>query len=485
LNYFLVKEDEKQHLLSLLKKKPETASHILFYGPPGTGKTSLARSLADQLGAPAYEIVRGEPNTTHNRRAAITACLNITNTGRGSLVIVDEADNLLNTQFSYFMRGETQDKGWLNELLEKPGSRMIWITNSIGGIEDSVLRRFAFSLHFRPFNRRQRGRLWENIVVENRVEKLFDPEMVDDYAGQYKVSAGVMDLAVKKAVETGQRTKVQFHKSVKLALKAHLTLTNYGVKPMDKNKIESNYSLDGLNIKGDIEAMIGQLESFDRHLRMGFDSRVMNMNLLFFGPPGTGKSELARYIAGRLDREIICKRVSDLQDKYVGEGEKNIKRAFYEAESEEAILVIDEADSLLFSRDRAVRSWEISFTNEFLIQMERFRGILVCTTNRMKDLDDASIRRFSRKVQFDYLLPEGNVVFYEKLLVSLLDSPLDGKSRAALKNIPNLTPGDFKTVRDRFAFYPAEDLSHELLLEALEEESRIKNERGCRVRIGF
>jgi hypothetical protein len=103
----------------------------------------------------------------------------------------------------------------------------------------------------------------------------------------------------------------------------------------------------------------------------------------------------------------------------------------------------------------------------------------------MRDLDDASIRRFNHKVQFDYLLPVGNVVFYEKLLVSLLDSPLDGKSRAALKNIPNLTPGDFKTVRDRFAFYPAEDLSHELLLEALEEESRIKNERGCRVRIGF
>jgi len=88
--------------------------------------------------------VRGEANTTHNRRAAILACLNMTNAGPGSLVIVDEADNLLNTQFSYFMRGETQDKGWLNELLEKPGTRIIWITNSIGGIEDSVLRRFAF-----------------------------------------------------------------------------------------------------------------------------------------------------------------------------------------------------------------------------------------------------------------------------------------------------------------------------------------------------
>ena len=211
----------------------------------------------------------------------------------------------------------------------------------------------------------------------------------------------------------------------------------------------------------------------------------MNMNLLFYGPPGTGKSELARYIADRLDRQIICKRISDLQSKWVGEGEKNIKYAFQEAEAEEAILVIDEADSLLFSRERAVRSWEISFTNEFLTQMERFRGILICTTNRMKDLDDASIRRFNHKLKFDYLLPDGNVVFYEKLLVNLIGPSLDEKSRAELKNILNLTPGDFKTVRDRFAFYTPEELSHKMLLEALKDESRIKNDHGKNVKIGY
>jgi SpoVK/Ycf46/Vps4 family AAA+-type ATPase len=231
--------------------------------------------------------------------------------------------------------------------------------------------------------------------------------------------------------------------------------------------------------------MMGRLEKFDTFLRNSNNGQIMNMNLLFYGPPGTGKSELARYIADRLDREILCKRVSDLQDKYVGEGEKNIKRAFQEAEAEDAILIIDEADSLLFNRDRAVRSWEISFTNEFLTQMERFRGILVCTTNRMKDLDDASIRRFNDKLKFDYLLPEGNVIFYEKLLAGLIDTPPDQKSRAVLKSITNLTPGDFKTVRDRFSFCPREELDHEMLLNALEDESRIKNEHDNRAKIGF
>ncbi|TET92882.1 MAG: AAA family ATPase [Desulfobacteraceae bacterium] len=109
--------------------------------------------------------------------------------------------------------------------------------------------------------------------------------------------------------------------------------------------------------------MMTQLENFDSFLRYSRTDQIMNMNLLFYGPPGTGKSELARYIGGQIDREIICKRISDLQSKYVGDGEKNIKRAFQEAESEESILIIDEADSLLFNRERAERSWEISFTN--------------------------------------------------------------------------------------------------------------------------
>ncbi|MCK5493463.1 MAG: AAA family ATPase, partial [Candidatus Omnitrophica bacterium] len=106
-DYYFIKKEERDHILNLLKKKPDTSTHILFYGSPGTGKTSFAYSLANYLKIPAYEIVRGDDNTTKNRRAAIVACQNITNGGNGSLVLVDEADNLLNTQASWFMRGET------------------------------------------------------------------------------------------------------------------------------------------------------------------------------------------------------------------------------------------------------------------------------------------------------------------------------------------------------------------------------------------
>ncbi|MBC8180427.1 ATP-binding protein [candidate division KSB1 bacterium] len=485
INYHFIGDDQIKLILRLLEEKPKTSTHILLYGPAGTGKSSFAHGLVQELGIPAYEIVREKKNTTENRRAAIIACLNMTNTGKGSIILVDEADNILNTQCSWFMRGETQDKGWLNQLLEEPGTRMIWITNHLFFIENSVLRRFAYSVHFKPFNRRQRIQLWNNILQENKAKRFFDRSNIDAFAKKYKVSAGAIDLAVKKALAVSPRSKIKLHRSVTMALDSHLTLMNYGEKPANKNEIEASYSLDGLNVQGDIKAMIDQLGKFDLFLRQSEPDKIMNMNLLFYGPPGTGKSELARYIAEKLDRGIICKRVSDLHNKYVGESEKNIKNAFEEAEAEESILIIDEADSLLFNRDRAQRSWEISFTNEFLSQMERFKGILICTTNRFEDLDNASIRRLNHKIGFNYLKPEGNIIFYKKLLLPLIKSPMNNETTEALIKIIDLSPGDFKTVRDRYSFYPGKELNHQILIGALQEEARLKKIHQGDKPIGF
>ncbi|MCP4629346.1 MAG: hypothetical protein GY850_38455 [bacterium] len=132
-----------------------------------------------------------------------------------------------------------------------------------------------------------------------------------------------------------------------------------------------------------------------------------------------------------------------------------------------------------------MRSWEISFTNEFLTQMERFRGILICTTNRVKDLDAASLRRLNHKIGFDYLTSEGNTIFYEKFLGPRASGVLDQDLQKILQTIQNLTPVDLKVVRDRFSFYPAKEIHHDLLIESLEEEARLKPEAAAKKQIGF
>ncbi len=169
----------------------------------------------------------------------------------------------------------------------------------------------------------------------------------------------------------------------------------------------------------------------------------------------------------------------------MGATEQLIRRAFEEAEREEAVLVLDEADTFLFSRDRAVRSWEISFTNEFLTQMERFRGILICTTNRMTDLDQASIRRFNHKIRFNYLTPEGNRIFYERFLGSIIKADPSGEDISSLRRLTRLAPGDFKVVRDRFAFVPGKEISHKILVQALKEEAELKMASMEKKVVGF
>ncbi len=465
---------ETDHLLKLLQGKPKTATHILLYGAAGTGKTSYARGLARKLRVPTYAIVRDQENKTETIRAAIHICLNMTGKGRGAIIIVDEADNVLNTRGAWLTRGETQDKGWLNELMEIPGARIIWITNTIENMEPSVLRRFSYSIHFRPFNRKQRIRLWETILKQNKVQGCLSRDMVARLAGRYRVSAGAIDLAVKKAVEVTIPKNPEFAEAITRALDSHQLLLNDGERPSQEDNIETCYSLEGLNVDSDTAALVKQLESFDHHFRMAEPGARRNMNLLFYGPPGTGKSELARYIAKRLDREIICKRASDILDPYVGMTERKIRTAFEDAEREEAILVIDEADTMLFNRDKAQRSWEISFTNEFLTRMERYRGILVCTTNRLGGLDTASIRRFNHKIGFRYLTPEGNEIFYKKLLSHLACDPLGEEHKAFLHGMTNLAPGDFRVVRDQYSFHPKGQVTHRVLLDALRVEARLK-----------
>jgi AAA+ superfamily predicted ATPase len=244
--------------------------------------------------------------------------------------------------------------------------------------------------------------------------------------------------------------------------------------------------LDGLNLSGtDIHDLLEELTAFNEYAKKPKSVDPVSMSLLFHGPPGTGKSALARYIATHLYKEIVFKRASDVFSKWVGDTEKNIREAYEEANSKEAVLIFDEADSLIFNRDRAEHSWELSFTNEFLTWMESFEGIQIFTTNRLKDLDNASLRRFNHKVEFGYLKPDGNVIFYEKLIAPLVRKSPDGSTNKALKGLSGLTPGDFKVVRDRFAFRNERDITHNILITALQEEARLKTSHAGVKSIGF
>ena len=132
--------------------------------------------------------------------------------------------------------------------------------------------------------------------------------------------------------------------------------------------------------------------------------------LSFFGPPGTGKSLAADAIASKMNKKIIRVSYPDIQSKYVGEGPKNIVAIFLAAEKQDAILFIDEAESLLSKRlenvnDPSAQSMN-SMRSQFLISMEKFHGIVIFASNLAKNYDKAFL---SRMINIEFEMPDENM----------------------------------------------------------------------------
>jgi len=199
------------------------------------------------------------------------------------------------------------------------------------------------------------------------------------------------------------------------------------------------------------------------------------MNILLYGPSGTGKTEFAKYLSKRLKRKIVIKSSGDLLSKWVGGTEANISELFRKTENDNGILFIDETDSLLRSREKSQNSWEITQVNELLVRMENFKGIFISATNRIEDIDPAVIRRFNLKIEFDYLSLSCIRDLYEIYFYEIVGDRFRDDILLGLEKLKNITPGDFKTVYQKLFFITKEDITVEMVITLFKEEINAKN----------
>jgi SpoVK/Ycf46/Vps4 family AAA+-type ATPase len=126
----------------------------------------------------------------------------------------------------------------------------------------------------------------------------------------------------------------------------------------------------------------------------------------FRGPPGTGKTMAAHAVAHRLNRGIIMSRLSDLESKYHGDGPKNVVNLFESAAGQNAVLFVDEAESLLSRRfaqpDQAAESAINSMRTELLMALDAFEGLVIFATNLQGSYDTAIS---SRLTHVDFRMP--------------------------------------------------------------------------------
>ena len=454
--------------------------NILLHGVPGTGKTEFAKSLAAACGKQAYFVSHAAGEGMQHGRVAVEAVTAAYQAGE-FIVVVDEADDLLNLRgasispFAGRARNGLPGKSWLNDFLDRCQAQVIWITNEVDSIDESSMRRFAYNIPFRRQSAGRRLEIWKEHLRESPLRPLLAADDIADMARKYRVgAAGIANALIhaSRIIPADAADKTTVIGTLRELLSSHERLTGGG----------SDAKLVGLAAQYDPEAVCTDVPADG--IVAGLRSCVSQQraerpaaNLLFWGPPGTGKSAFAQYLAQSLDKELIIRRASDLLSMYVGGTEHNIRDAFEQASHEDAILLLDEADSFFIDRTRAQRSWETSQTNELLTQMENHHGILVCCTNLLDSLDHAVLRRFAWKVRFQAPTPAARQRIYRRYF----ETPENSVSAASLDRlslIEHLTPGDMKAVWVRFRFRPAAEWNHQEIVQALFEEVAYRGQKS-------
>lgn len=147
---------------------------------------------------------------------------------------------------------------------------------------------------------------------------------------------------------------------------------------------------------------------------------------LFYGAPGTGKTETVLQLARRTGRDIVQVNISQIKSMWIGESEKNIKQVFdnYRTKVRECditpILLFNEADAIIGIRkegaERAIDKMENSIQNIILQEMETLDGILIATTNLAQNMDKAFERRFLYKIEFEKPTIEARMSMWHEMI---------------------------------------------------------------------
>lgn len=370
------------------------------------------------------------------------------------IVVVDEADDLFAGVDEDDAEARLGSKVFMNRLVERVSAPTVWIVNDIDRLGPAVVRRMNLVMRFPKPGLAVRRKMIERIS-DSAEFRLADDETAR--LARLPASPALIENAIRSAAQIGG--------SVTEAGR----ILECGLMAMGVREITA----PPMPLAFDPALSAADVDLLDL-AKCVKNAATTALSFCLSGPPGTGKSAFARFLAEKLELEVLDKRYSDLASSYIGESERAIAQAFEEAADMRAFLILDEADSLLRDRRAARHSWEITQVNEMLTQMERHPYPFACTTNALDLLDAATARRFLFKVRFLSMTGEQIAAAFRR--------SFGASCSPAVCKLEALTPGDFAVVARK-----AEALGERdpLRLEKwLEEEVNTKPD-GRRRRIGF
>ncbi|MDZ4186862.1 MAG: AAA family ATPase [Hydrogenophaga sp.] len=487
--------DDVQLLSALLREavaRKEPGVNILLYGPPGTGKTELARVVAQAAGLELFEVEYadrdGNALSGRDRYRSLQIAQVFLKGTAHSVLLFDEVEDVfppISSEAAQLMAraehvaaphtGSVSGKAWVNQILETNAVPTLWVTNRIEQIDPAFRRRFAYHLELKsppPGAREQ--------LVRKTLE---DVPVSDALVARLTERKGLTPAQIRTAVRFAQLAMPAAPSAKRRGGKAASTASAPVLDALIERQLQhadqalgrrpdasqrpsaTQYSLDMLNVQSRyaLPRIVSALKARGHGC------------LCFHGAPGTGKTALAEHMAQQLERPLMVRRASDLVSKFVGETEQHMAAMFREAEAEKAVLLLDEADSFLQDRRGAQRTYEVTEVNEMLQGMEHFAGIFICTTNLMDRIDQAALRRFTFKIQFNPLTSEQRERMFVVEALGGQKAALTDVLRSRLARLQQLCPGDFAAVKRQVEIL-AEVLPPEEFLAQLEAEHRIKPE---------
>ena len=380
---------------------------LYFHGVPGTGKRRAAESLAGTVGIPllAADLTRFVDAPDFGQRLSSLlrdACL------RGSLPYLCGLDAL---------RTDTrtpQRDLLLRTLASHPATVIVsgsqpWMAG-VGGVT-------ALTVNFGIPEFETRRSCWQAEL--GAVGARLEPQDLDALAGRFRLTAAQIKEAVAGALNSSRWRAAEGTQNGRA-----LTLTLEDVYDMARaaaghglaklaRKVNPRQGWGDVVLPPDQLAQLREicLQAQYRHVvydAWGFDRKLSagkGLNVLFFGPPGTGKTMSAEVIARELRLDLYRVDLSQIVSKYIGETEKNLDQIFTAAENSNAILFFDEADAL-FGKRSEVRDAHDRYANleiSYLLQkMEEYQGVSILATNLRQNLDEAFVRRLQAIVEFPF-----------------------------------------------------------------------------------
>ena len=273
-----------------------------------------------------------------------------------------------------------------------------------------------------------------------QLEDLFDTKAEFNKA-KARLRSGEHKLMTKKIIEhrcedgIADTTRYKLTESAKRTLLAEMKIDASTEKLSDVIDPRT-LTQKQLFFPKDIQRQVDELGSFlqpenlqkiqERMKEKGFRN---GFACLFYGAPGTGKTETVYQLARQTGRNIMVVDVPQIKSKWVGESEKNIKALFdrYREQVKRTkltpILLFNEADAIIGKRkngaENAVDKMENSIQNIILQEMETLDGIMIATTNLQQNLDKAFERRFLYKIKFDKPTVEARAHIWHSMIPEL------------------------------------------------------------------